>query len=130
MELTTVRLNIPEGCNIILGQSHFVKTVEDLYETMVTSLPSPKFGVAFCEASGPRKVRRDGTDPDMIKAAEENANALGAGHSFIIVMKDGFPINVLNAVKMCPEFAGSIARRPIPSRSSLPRRSKAVGSWA
>ncbi len=103
MELKTIRLNIPEGCNIILGQSHFVKTVEDLYETMVTALPSPKFGVAFCEASGPRKVRRDGTDPDMIKAAEKNAKALGAGHSFIIVMKDGFPINVLNAVKMCPE---------------------------
>ncbi len=103
MELKTVRLNIPEGCNIILGQSHFVKTIEDLYEAMVTSLPSPKFGIAFCEASGPRKVRREGTDPDMVKAAEDNALALGAGHSFIIVMRDCFPINALNAVKMCPE---------------------------
>ena len=103
MELETVRLDFPEGCNIILGQSHFVKTVEDLYEVMVTSVPSPKFGVAFCEASGPRLLRRDGTDPDMIRAAEQNAKALSAGHSFVIVMKDSFPINVLNAVKMCPE---------------------------
>ncbi len=103
MELKTVRLEFPEGCNIILGQSHFVKTVEDLYEAMVTSLPSPKFGIAFCEASGPRLVRRDGTDEEMIRVAEQNAKALSAGHSFIIVMKDCFPINALNAVKMCPE---------------------------
>jgi len=103
MELVTVRLSIPEDCNIILGQSHFVKTVEDLFEAMVTAVASPKFGVAFCEASGPRLVRSDGTDPDMVKAAIENAKALSAGHSFIIVMKDCFPINVLNAVKMCPE---------------------------
>ena len=103
MELVTVRLTIPEDCNIILGQSHFVKTVEDLFETMVTAVASPKFGVAFCEASGPKLVRSDGTDPDMVKAAIENAKALSAGHSFIIVMKDCFPINVLNAVKMCPE---------------------------
>ena len=103
MELLTVRLTIPEDCNIILGQSHFVKTVEDLFETMVTAVASPKFGVAFCEASGPKLVRSDGTDPDMVKTAIENAKALSAGHSFIIVMKDCFPINVLNAVKMCPE---------------------------
>ena len=103
MELKTVRLEFPEGCNIILGQSHFVKTVEDLYEAMVTSLPSPKFGIAFCEASGPRLVRRDGTDEEMIRVAEQNAKAVSAGHSFIIVMKDCFPINALNAVKMCPE---------------------------
>jgi len=103
MELVTVRLTIPEDCNIILGQSHFVKTVEDLFETMVTAVASPKFGVAFCEASGPKLVRSDGTDPDMVKAAIENAKALSAGHSFIVVMKDCFPINVLNAVKMCPE---------------------------
>jgi len=103
MELKTVRLEIPEGCNVIIGQSHFVKTVEDLYETMVASIPSPKFGIAFCEASGPRLVRRDGTDQDMIRAAEQSANALSAGHVFVIMMKDCFPINVLNAVKMCPE---------------------------
>jgi len=103
MELVSVHLSIPEDCNIILGQSHFVKTVEDLFEAMVTAVASPKFGVAFCEASGPRLVRSDGTDPDMVKAAIENAKALSAGHSFIIVMKDCFPINVLNAVKMCPE---------------------------
>jgi len=105
MDLKTVRLEIPEGCNIILGQSHFVKTVEDLYEAMATSLPSPKFGIAFCEASGPRLVRRDGTDPAMIEAAEKNAKNLSAGHSFIIVMQDCFPINVLNAVKNVPEVA-------------------------
>ncbi len=103
MEIKVVRLEIPDGCNIIFGQSHFAKTVEDLYEIMVTSVPNVKFGVAFCEASGDRKIRYDGTDEELIKVAVKNMENVGAGHTFIIVMKNAFPINVLNAVKNCQE---------------------------
>lgn len=103
MELKLEKLAFPEGCNIIFGHSHFIKTVEDLYEIMVTSVPSPKFGVAFCEASQERLVRTAGTDEEMVKTAADNALQVGAGHSFIIVMKDMFPINVLNEVKACQE---------------------------
>ncbi|MCB5262625.1 MAG: adenosine-specific kinase [Candidatus Cloacimonetes bacterium] len=103
MELKTLRLNFPEDCNIILGQSHFIKTVEDLYEAMINSVPGIKFGLAFCEASGPCLIRKDGTDTVLIEIAVENMRTLGAGHSFIIVMRDAFPINVLPAVKACRE---------------------------
>ena len=103
MELKTVPLHIPEGCNIILGQSHFIKTVEDLYEIMVTSCAHAKFGIAFCEASGPCLIRVDGNDDSLKTTAAENALSLGAGHTFVILMKDAYPINVLNSVKACPE---------------------------
>ncbi len=103
MELLTVLLEKPEELNLILGQSHFIKTVEDLHETLVGASPRLKFGVAFCESSGPRLVRRTGNDPELIDLAVRNAEAIGAGHSFVILLKDGFPINVLNAVKMVPE---------------------------
>jgi adenosine/AMP kinase len=103
MELKVERLEIPEGCNIIFGQSHFIKTVEDLFETMITAIPNSKFGLAFCEASGHCLVRAEGNDEAMKEAAIKNAAKIGAGHTFIIVMKDAFPINVLNAVKMCQE---------------------------
>jgi uncharacterized protein len=103
MELKNVRLSIPENCNIIVGQSHFIKTVEDLYEVMVSGCPHSRFGIAFCEASGPCLIRVDGNDEGLKKTAAENAMILGAGHAFIILMKDAFPINVLNAVKNCPE---------------------------
>lgn len=103
MELSTVKLTFPEGTNIILGMSHFIKTVEDLHEIMVNNVPAAKFGLAFCEASGPRLIRHTGTDKDLEIAAMKNAQAVGAGHSFIIIMQDFFPLNVLNAVKMCPE---------------------------
>lgn len=103
MELKVEKLVFPEGCNIILGHSHFIKTVEDLYEVMVSSTPNPKFGLAFCEASCSRLIRKAGTDDAMIRIAVENALKIGAGHAFIIVMKDIFPINVLNAVKECQE---------------------------
>ena len=103
MELKIVRLNIPEGTNIILGQTHFIKTVEDLYEIMVGAMPNAKFGIGFCEASGPCLVRSDGNDQTLINAAQENAMNIGAGHTFNIIMKDCFPINVLNTVKMCQE---------------------------
>lgn len=103
MELMLEALNFPSDCNIILGQSHFVKTVEDLYEAMVNSVPGIKFGLAFNEASGPCLVRKDGTDNDLIEIAVSNMLRLGAGHAFLIVMRGCFPINVLPAVKSCRE---------------------------
>jgi adenosine/AMP kinase len=104
MELLTVPIEKPEEINFILGQSHFIKTVEDLHEVLVSSVPGLKFGVAFCEASGKCLVRWSGTDPEMIELAQRNAMALSAGHSFLIFLGPGFfPINILNAVKMVPE---------------------------
>ena len=104
MELTTVSIEKPESVNFILGQSHFIKTVEDLHEAMVSAVPGVKFGLAFCEASGACLVRWTGTDEVMIELAKKNAMALSAGHSFIIFLaEEFFPINVLNAVKMVPE---------------------------
>ena len=103
METKSVPIKFPEGANIILGQSHFIKTVEDLYEILISSVPGMKFGVAFCEASGPCLIRFDGNDEELKAAAVKIASEVGAGHSFIVVMTDGFPINVLNAVKACPE---------------------------
>ncbi|NLX95992.1 MAG: hypothetical protein GXY83_07435 [Rhodopirellula sp.] len=104
MQLTTVKVEKPDAINFILGQSHFIKTVEDLHEALVTAAPGIKFGVAFCEASGKCLVRFSGTDPAMIELAKTNARAIAAGHSFIIFLGEGFyPLNVLNAVKMVPE---------------------------
>ena len=103
MKLSSVKLDFPPDCNIILGMSHFIKTVEDLHEAMVSNVPGAKFGLAFCEASQERLIRRSGTVPELIDNAVSNAQKIGAGHSFIIVMRDCFPINVLNAVKNCPE---------------------------
>jgi adenosine/AMP kinase len=104
MELAVVRIDKPEAVNFILGQSHFIKTVEDLHEALVCAVPNIKFGLAFCEASGPALVRASGTDDEMIELAKQNALALGAGHSFIIFLGEGFyPINVLNTVKAAPE---------------------------
>jgi adenosine/AMP kinase len=104
MELKVVRIEKPETANLILGQSHFIKTVEDLHETLAATVPGIKFGLAFCESSGPALVRGSGTDDALIELAEQNALALSAGHSFIILLGEGFyPINVLNAVKLVPE---------------------------
>jgi uncharacterized protein len=103
MEIKTVSIEIPEGANIILGQSHFIKTVEDLYEVIAGGVPGAKFGLSFCEASGDCLIRSEGNDPDLVKVAQKNASEIGAGHTFIIVLKDAFPINVLNAIKMCQE---------------------------
>ena len=96
-------MEIPEGCNIILGHSHFIKTVEDLYEILITSSPHLKFGIAFCEASGPCLIRHDGNDEELKKVAIESAKKLSAGHAFVILLKEGYPINVLNAIKNCQE---------------------------
>lgn len=103
MEISTVRLDKPDDVNLILGQSHFIKTIEDLHETLVSAVPGLRFGIAFCEASGPRLVRRSGNDQELTELAVRNALAIGAGHSFVVLLRDGFPINVLNAVKMVPE---------------------------
>jgi adenosine/AMP kinase len=103
MELKTVSLEIPAECNIIFGQTHFIKTVEDLAEAMVTSAPGIEFGLAFCEASQERLIRHDGNDNELRQVAIRNAQAVAAGHTFIIVMRNAFPINVMGAVKSCPE---------------------------
>lgn len=104
MELSMVAIQKPENINFILGQSHFIKTVEDVHEALVTAVPGIKFGLAFCEASGKCLLRWSGTDETMLDLAKKNALAIGAGHSFIIFLGEGFfPLNVLNAVKSCPE---------------------------
>ncbi len=99
MEIKSVPVDIPEGMNVIIGQSHFIKTVEDLYETLVASSPGLRFGVAFSEASGHCLVRHEGNDEELEKRATDAAFSLACGHVFVIFLKDGFPINVLNAVK-------------------------------
>jgi uncharacterized protein len=104
MQLVTVKIDKPEATNFILGQTHFIKTVEDVHEALVAAVPGIRFGLAFCEASGQCLVRWSGTDSGLEDLARKNARALAAGHSFIIVLGDGFyPINVLNAIKMVPE---------------------------
>ena len=103
MDISTVAFDKPEDLNVILGQSHFIKTVEDLHEALVGSAPGLRFGVAFCEASGPCLIRWSGNDQELIDIAVRNAEAIGAGHSFVIALREGFPINVLNAVKAVPE---------------------------
>ena len=104
MDLTTVKIEKPNTINFILGQTHFIKSVEDIHETLVSAVPGIKFGLAFCEASGKCLVRWSGTDEDMIDLAQKNAMSISAGHSFILFLGDGFyPINVLNALKMIPE---------------------------
>ena len=104
MELKLVQIEKPEDTNFILGQSHFIKTVEDIHETLVTHVPGIQFGLAFCEASGKRLIRWSGTNPEMIALAQKNAQAIGAGHSFILFLAEGFyPVNVLDAVQAVPE---------------------------
>jgi adenosine/AMP kinase len=106
MEIKTIQIEKPEAVNFILGQSHFIKTVEDIHEAMVGSVPGIKFGIAFCEASGNCLVRWSGTDETMIELARKNALAIGAGHSFILFLGEGFfPLNVLNTIKNVPEVA-------------------------
>ena len=103
MEMKIVTMEIPVGSNIIIGQTHFIKTVEDLYEIMVNALPGITFGIAFCEASGPCLVRAEGNDANLKDAAIQNACNIAAGHTFEALIKDAFPVNVLNAIKACPE---------------------------
>ena len=106
MELKVIRVEIPEGANIILGQTHFIKTAEDLYEIIATTIPQAKFGIAFTEASGPCLIRTEGNDSELISVCIKNLQVLGAGHVFCILLRNAFPINVLNQIKNCPEVCG------------------------
>lgn len=103
VELKVVKINKPDDVNMILGQSHFIKTVEDLYEVLVSNVPGIKFGLGFVESSGSCKIRSEGNDPELKKLAEINALEIGAGHSFIVFLRQAYPINVLNAIKAIPE---------------------------
>ena len=106
VEIKPVPLDIPEGCNVILGQTHFIKTVEDLYEIISTTVPSAKFGIAFTEASGPCLIRTEGNDDQLIDVCVKNLQSVGAGHVFCIILKNAFPINILTPIKLCPEVCG------------------------
>lgn len=106
MEFKAVKMDVPENCNVILGQTHFIKTAEDLYEIIMTTVPHANFGIAFTEASGPCLIRTEGNDSGLIDACAKNLQALGAGHVFCILMRGAFPINVLNQIKNCPEVCG------------------------
>lgn len=103
MQLQLVPVELPENCNVIIGQAHFIKSIEDIYEAIAGAVPGAKFGVAFCEASGARLVRVDGTDQNLMELASRNAMAIGVGHSFIVMLGNCYPINVLNAIKSVPE---------------------------
>jgi adenosine/AMP kinase len=103
MDTSVVTVAIPEGCNVILGQTHFIKTAEDLYEIIATTVPQAKFGVAFTEASGPCLIRAEGNDDGLISTCVKTLEAIGAGHVFCVFLKDAFPINILTQIKNCPE---------------------------
>ena len=105
MELSCINLKWSDNCNIIIGQSHFIKTVEDIAEIVISAVPGIKYGLAFCEASGPCLIRTEGNDPQLIKDASACAEKVGAGHTFYLVIKEAFPINILNQVKACQEVA-------------------------
>lgn len=119
MDTKVVDVKVPEGCNAILGQSHFIKTVEDLYEALVNGVPNIRFGLAFCESSGPCLVRFDGNDPELEELASKTSLQLSAGHSFIIFMRNAYPINVLDKIKSVPEVCNIFlaTRRSVPSCS-------------
>ena len=106
MEIEAVKVGIPEGCNIILGQTHFIKTVEDLYEIVATTVPQARFGIAFTEASGPCLVRAEGNDDALVNECIKVLGEIKAGHVFCIFLREAFPINLLNAIKNCPEVCG------------------------
>lgn len=126
-EITVVDIEKPPDVNLILGQTHFIKSVEDLYETLVTSVPGIKFGLAFCEASGDCLIRSDGTDPELIKLAEKNAEKIAAGHTFIILLRDCYPINVLNQIKTVPEVCSIYAATANPLKVIVAEAGKGRG---
>jgi len=119
VEIKIVEIEKSDDINFILGQTHFIKSIEDLYETMVNSVPNGKFGIAFCEASGACKIRSEGNDETLKKLAEKNAENIGAGHSFIVFMKDCFPLNVLNAIKNVPEVCSIYCATANPTKVVL-----------
>ena len=127
LELSTVVLEIPDELNVIVGQSHFIKTVEDLHEVLVGTSPHLRFGVAFCEASGVCLIRSEGNDEELKKVAVRNAQAIAAGHTFVMVLLDAYPINVLNAVKNCPEVCSIFCATANPVEIILAESSQGRG---
>ena len=128
MELTTIKIEKPEAINFILGQSHFIKTVEDIHEALVTAVPGIKFGLAFCEASGECLIRWTGTDQDMINLAQNNAQAIGAGHSFLLFLAEGYyPINVLKSVRQVPEVCNIFCATANPTEVIVAESSQGRG---
>ncbi len=105
MDLNAIALQLPADSNLIAGQAHFIKTAEDIAEIVVTTVPGARFGLAFCEASGPCLIRTEGNDPELVAAAAANAERVAAGHTFFLLLRGAYPINLLNAVKLCPEVA-------------------------
>jgi adenosine/AMP kinase len=106
MDIDAVRIEKPADLNVIIGQAHFIKTVEDLHEALVGVSPHLRFGIAFCEASGDRLVRTSGNDDELVRLAASNASTIGAGHAFVVLLREGFPVNVLNPIKAVPEVCG------------------------
>ena len=127
MELVSVPLEIPEGANIIVGQTHFIKTVEDLYEILVSAVPGIEFGIAFCEASGDCLIRTDGNSDELVSTAVRYAGAVAAGHTFYVVMKKAYPINVLNAVKACQEVCSIFCATANPVEVIVARSGEGAG---
>ena len=127
VDIVLEQLVFPDDCNIILGQSHFIKTVEDLYEVMANSVPGAQYGIAFSEASGPCLIRKDGNDNELIELAVENLRRLGAGHSFIIIMRAAFPINVLPSIKACREVVNIFCATANPVQVILAKTEQGKG---
>ncbi len=127
MELKSIRLEVPEGGNIIFGQTHFIKTVEDLYEAMVNAVPQMKFGIAFNEASGPCLTRVDGNDEDLKALAARNAAAVGAGHTFFVALRNGYPINVLGRIRDTPEVCSIFCATANPAEAIVAETAQGRG---
>ena len=127
MDLTAVPLDLPADCNLVAGQAHFIKTVEDLAEIVVTTVPAARFGLAFCEASGPCLIRTEGNEPELVEAAAANAERVGAGHVFILLLRGAYPINLLNAVKQCPEVCHVFCATANPVQALVARTEQGRG---
>jgi len=127
MEIRAIKIKKPEDVNVVIGQAHFIKTVEDLYETIIAAVPAMKFGIAFCEASGACKIRVEGNDEDLKKIAADNALSVSAGHMFIIALREGFPINILNQIKGIQEVCSIFAATANPVEVVVADTGKACG---
>ncbi len=127
MEIAAVPLEIPADSNLVVGQAHFIKTVEDLAEIVVTGVPDARFGLAFCEASGPRLIRTEGNDEALIEAAAVNAGRVGAGHAFFLLLRGAYPIHLLHAIKLCPEVCGVFCATANPVQALVARTEQGGG---
>ena len=127
MSVTAVALEIPADANLVMGQAHFIKTVEDVAEIVVTTVPGAHFGLAFCEASGPCLIRTEGDDPELVSAAVTNAERMGAGHVFVLLLRGAYPINLLNAIKQCPEVCRVFCATANPVEALVMRTAQGAG---